>query len=305
MAYILVNTVDEFKGMNPRDVVQYIEGEPLIGVVPVEPGMTNSPKDNPENKGQRVVGFNSENAEINEGLVRFDIVFYVSRLISSQKERDFVNTNYNDIRRVFSIWVCMNLDVSGFGIARSIGAETFEGIPAGVGGCVLYAFHEFFLKFGILALSAVFFEQGAHRAVAFSERMNVLNRNHQHDGIVEHVSDIEVVVRVGDDKEVIGIIIVIVAIFDIYGVSGVDRQDEVVKTTVAEQSYRTGKGKLKVVDVVMIIYHKMNVNVGIADIGVLHIGEKLLIELIIKLMRSHAKRFQRQLIGRKLTHIGV
>lgn len=37
-------------------------------------------------------------------------VFYVSRLISSQKERDFVKTNYNDIRRVFSIWVCMNMD---------------------------------------------------------------------------------------------------------------------------------------------------------------------------------------------------
>lgn len=148
LAYILVNTVDEFKGMKPKDVVQYIEGEPLIGVVPVEPGMTNSPKDDPTKKGQRIVGFNSENAEINEGLVRFDIVFYVrmkdglsqmiinveaqkdepagydilnravfyvSRLVSSQKERDFVNTNYNDIRRVFSIWVCMNLDENSMG----------------------------------------------------------------------------------------------------------------------------------------------------------------------------------------------
>lgn len=37
-------------------------------------------------------------------------VFYVSRLVSSQKERDFVKTNYNDIKRVFSIWVCMNMD---------------------------------------------------------------------------------------------------------------------------------------------------------------------------------------------------
>ena len=37
-------------------------------------------------------------------------VFYVSRLVSSQKGRDFVKTNYNDIRRVFSIWVCMNMD---------------------------------------------------------------------------------------------------------------------------------------------------------------------------------------------------
>lgn len=46
----------------------------MIGVVPVEPGMTNA--ENRE-QGQRIVGFNSENGEINEGLIRFDIVFYV------------------------------------------------------------------------------------------------------------------------------------------------------------------------------------------------------------------------------------
>lgn len=36
-------------------------------------------------------------------------VFYVSRLVSSQKERDFVSTSYNDIKWVFSIWICMNM----------------------------------------------------------------------------------------------------------------------------------------------------------------------------------------------------
>ena len=140
LAHILVKTVDEFKGMNPKDVVSYIEGEPFISVVPVEPGLTNAEQ---EKDGQRIVGLNTENAEINEGLIRFDIifyvrmkdgisqvivnleaqkdeptgyhilnraVFYVSRLVSSQKERDFVKTNYNDIRRVFSIWVCMGMD---------------------------------------------------------------------------------------------------------------------------------------------------------------------------------------------------
>ena len=40
LAYILIKTVDEFKGMSPKDVVPYIEGEPLIGIVPVEPGIT-------------------------------------------------------------------------------------------------------------------------------------------------------------------------------------------------------------------------------------------------------------------------
>ena len=86
-----------------------IEGQPFISVVPVEPGLTNVEK---EENGQRIVGMNTENAEINEGLIRFDIIFYVSRLVSSQKERDFVKTNYNDIRRVFSIWVCMGMDES-------------------------------------------------------------------------------------------------------------------------------------------------------------------------------------------------
>ena len=40
LAHILVKTVDEFRGMNPKDVVSYIEGEPFISVVPVEPGLT-------------------------------------------------------------------------------------------------------------------------------------------------------------------------------------------------------------------------------------------------------------------------
>ena len=141
LAHILVKTIDEFKGMKPEDVVKYIEGEPSISVVPVEPGLANMEKT--DATGQRIVGLNTENAEINEGLVRFDIIFYVrmknglsqiivnieaqkdepteykilnraifyvSRLISSQKERDFVNTNYDDIKQVFSIWICMNMD---------------------------------------------------------------------------------------------------------------------------------------------------------------------------------------------------
>jgi hypothetical protein len=64
LAHILIHTVDEFKGMNPKDVIPYIEGDPFISKVPIEPGLNNSEKD--EN-GQRVVGFNLENTEINEG----------------------------------------------------------------------------------------------------------------------------------------------------------------------------------------------------------------------------------------------
>ena len=211
LAHILISTVDEFKGMSPEDVAACIEGEPKIGVVPVEPGLTNAEMmdksgqaairesdtagsireekadqeqaatggtDAPDptraertdmtgyavsgqataggtdaasqtrneksaRAGQRIIGLNTENSEVNEGLIRFDIIFYVrmrdghsqiivnvecqkdepsaykilnraifyvSRMVSSQKERDFVNTNYDDIKQVFSIWICMDMD---------------------------------------------------------------------------------------------------------------------------------------------------------------------------------------------------
>ena len=140
LARILVKTVEEFKGMDPLEVAVLIEGLPYISAVPVEPGLTNAVH---FQNGQRLVGFNTENQELNEGLVRFDIVFYVrmkdglsqiiinveaqkdepgeyeilnravfyvSRLISSQKERDFENSSYDDIKCVYSIWICMNME---------------------------------------------------------------------------------------------------------------------------------------------------------------------------------------------------
>jgi hypothetical protein len=65
LAHILVKTVDEFRGMNPKDVVQYIEGEPKVGGVPLEPGLTNT--GSTSEAGERVVGLNTENPEVNEG----------------------------------------------------------------------------------------------------------------------------------------------------------------------------------------------------------------------------------------------
>ena len=54
LAYILVNTVDEFKGMNPKDAEKFIEGEVNIGDVPVEPVLSNA--ETSDSKGQRIVG---------------------------------------------------------------------------------------------------------------------------------------------------------------------------------------------------------------------------------------------------------
>ena len=35
-------------------------------------------------------------------------IFYVCRLVSSQKERDFVKMHFDDLCRSYSIWICMN-----------------------------------------------------------------------------------------------------------------------------------------------------------------------------------------------------
>lgn len=137
LAHILAKTVKEFRGMKPEEVVSYIEGEPYIRAVPIDSGMTNI-----WDSEQQIVGLNTENQEVLEGLIRFDIIFYVRRmnrlsqiiinveaqkdehdkydilnraifyvcrLISSQKERDFSGSNYNDIKQVYSIWICMNM----------------------------------------------------------------------------------------------------------------------------------------------------------------------------------------------------
>ena len=160
LAHILTSTVEEFRDMNPADVEGYIEGEPCISSVPVEPGLTNI-----KQGGKRLAGLNSESIDINEGTVRFDIVFYVRlkdgvsqiiinieaqkdapsgysilnrgifyacRLISSQKERDFVNTNYDDIKCVYTIWICMNmpensLDYYQLANRKILGSRTWEG----------------------------------------------------------------------------------------------------------------------------------------------------------------------------------
>ena len=160
LAHILTSTVEEFRDMNPADVEGYIEGEPCISSVPIEPGLTNI-----KQGGKRLAGLNSESADVNEGVVRFDIVFYVRlkdgvsqiiinieaqkdapsgysilnrgifyacRLISSQKERDFVNTNYDDIKRVYTICICMNmpensLDYYQLANRKTLGSRTWEG----------------------------------------------------------------------------------------------------------------------------------------------------------------------------------
>ena len=165
LAHILAALIEEFHGMEPKDILPYIEGDIHIGRVPIDPGKTNtvllsdtdaSTDTNTDTNSPRIIGLRNENSEPNEGLIYFDIlfslllpnrqlpdkhrqsrkttsrllraivdieaqkddpttyklmnrcIFYVCRLVSSQKERDFVKMHFDDLCRSYSIWICMN-----------------------------------------------------------------------------------------------------------------------------------------------------------------------------------------------------
>ncbi len=145
LARILTGVIEAFKDMDPDNVIPYIEGEPLVSKVPLNPGLTNNTKD------KKIIGMNTEDTEVNEGLVRFDIIFYVrlpqglskviinievqmrdpsayhiinraifytSRMISSQKGREFTDYHYDDIKPVYSIWICMHTGKSCTNVIR-------------------------------------------------------------------------------------------------------------------------------------------------------------------------------------------
>lgn len=159
LAEILINAVREFEGMCIEEVVPLIDGDPSVSKIPVEPGATNRVM------AEKIVGSNTENSEMYEGMIRYDIIFYVwmrygltqmiinieaqkdepteydilnravfyiCRMISSQKERDFVKSNYNDMKPVYSIWICMNMDENSMSHIhlterRLAGDHTFKG----------------------------------------------------------------------------------------------------------------------------------------------------------------------------------
>lgn len=137
LSRILKFTIKEFEDMEAEDIMKLIEGEPLVSKVSTEPGETN------QTFHGKITGNNTESTELEEGTIIFDIIFYVrmkdgvsriiinleaqgiekppyplvnrtifyiARLISSQKNRNFDHSNYGDMLRTYSIWICFNLE---------------------------------------------------------------------------------------------------------------------------------------------------------------------------------------------------
>ncbi|MCD7835129.1 MAG: hypothetical protein LUG83_00405, partial [Lachnospiraceae bacterium] len=139
LARILKYTLDEFRGMEIEKIISCIEGTPYVGEIPVEPGLTNS-------LTERIQGDTTESNIQNEGVIFFDVRFhtllgeekckilidleaqksgnagnlgyhienrmtyYLGRMVSAQKETEFHKSDYDSLKKVKSIWICMNAE---------------------------------------------------------------------------------------------------------------------------------------------------------------------------------------------------
>jgi hypothetical protein len=61
-----------------------------------------------DGRAQIIINVESQKDDPTEYHIINRTVYYACRLISSQKDRDFINQKYNDIKRVYTIWVCMD-----------------------------------------------------------------------------------------------------------------------------------------------------------------------------------------------------
>lgn len=134
LARILKNVAEEFSGMELEEIAACIEGEPEISLAKMETGKTNPV----------ITGISTESTVSGEGSIYYDIrffasvpdkggkirliinveaqkdyypgyqiptrgVFYCARMISSQMGTEFNNAEYDEIKKVYSIWICMDV----------------------------------------------------------------------------------------------------------------------------------------------------------------------------------------------------
>lgn len=134
LARIMKSCLEEYKDCDPNEIAdKYIEGQPQVSAVPVLP----------DEGGPLISGLDTEDKSLREGSITYDIrfraiapgtgepialiinleaqndyypgyplikrgIYYCSRMISSQYGREFAGSQYDKIKKVYSIWICMN-----------------------------------------------------------------------------------------------------------------------------------------------------------------------------------------------------
>ena len=134
LAWIMKSCLEEYRDCDVKNIAEkYIEGQPEVGAAPVAPDETNA---------ARIRGLHNEDASLTEGTVTYDIrflalapvsgeliriivdveaqnrfnpgyplikraIYYCSRMLSAQYGTEFTHSQYQKIKKVYSIWVCM------------------------------------------------------------------------------------------------------------------------------------------------------------------------------------------------------
>ena len=135
LAWIMKSCLEEYKEYEINEIAEkYIEGSPQIASIAVAPDETNAPM---------IRGLNTEDAMMTEGTITYDIrflanvpstdekiqliinveaqndfypgypiikrgLYYCSRMISAQYGTEFMDSHYEKIKKVYSVWVCLN-----------------------------------------------------------------------------------------------------------------------------------------------------------------------------------------------------
>lgn len=136
LAWILKYCTTEFAACSIEDIMEkHIEGMPEVATAVVHRGEAN--------KALLIDGTNTEDSSVAEGVVTFDVKFvahapfngelikliinveaqnksnpgyplvkralyYCGRMLSAQYGREFVKSHYEQIKKVYSIWICPN-----------------------------------------------------------------------------------------------------------------------------------------------------------------------------------------------------
>ncbi len=139
LSRILKYTIEEFRDMDVQDIMDSISDDIEIGTKPVDAGLANL---------GRVKGTATEDNVPGEGIIYYDIrftayhkekeikilinieaqkssdsgklgyhlenriVFYLARMISAQKQTEFFHSDFDNLKKVRSIWLCMDNDAA-------------------------------------------------------------------------------------------------------------------------------------------------------------------------------------------------
>ena len=137
LAWIMKSCLEEYRDAAVEEIAEkYIEGEPQIAQTAVN-------ADEGRREGEQIRGMDTKDSTIQEGTVLYDIrffalvpgaentisliinveaqndfypgypiikrgIYYCSRMISSQYGTEFTEGHYEKIKKVYSIWICMN-----------------------------------------------------------------------------------------------------------------------------------------------------------------------------------------------------